>query len=416
MIKRLPTTALPSVFVAILAMLPLHCLANTGTPPTLTISKASPASVNPVAVGDASSGPSTTVSFSVDVTSGNERNEAGPIKIKSQTYTINASPGVITGVSHPTGYTPKIATGGGSATVTGNGASSFDIAVTVYYPPSAAGFNTVSCTGKLTMTDNTPIPGNTVGFNVTAVAITYSKISGTDSKGDASANVTVKPSESYTNWSQTVDTAIADQSTSPGAATNSITMKLNENSLKGGLGGNSTIKASVSLPSGSVATAQTTGTTKEIKVVHSSATLVYEFLGSGIGVREFPSEVDCDPYKASYGVSSSGYLSVINKMSNINSPYFWSNLDYTSLAQVGAGVSLAANGSLAPNNVTFGLSNPVRPQILPPNTEVYEGGPASNWWYNTNATGTATWSIVAITASGAVPGIPVTDSVTVNLP
>ena len=130
-----------------------------------------PASVNPVAVGDASSGPSTTVSFSVDVTSGNERNEAGPIKIKSQTYTINASPGVITGVSHPTGYTPKIATGGGSATVTGNGASSFDIAVTVYYPPSAAGFNTVSCTGKLTMTDNTPIPGNTANSSLTAVKV-----------------------------------------------------------------------------------------------------------------------------------------------------------------------------------------------------------------------------------------------------
>lgn len=171
MLKRLSNFLPLFVIGTCLCGLPHSVQANTGTPPSLVIAQSETPSKNPVAVGDASSGPNTTVSYSVDISSGNEQNEAGRVSIQSQHYTIDAGSGVITGVAVPEGYTVTIASDGHIATINGSGESSFHLSPTIYYPPSATGTNGVSCSGYLKMSDNSTVSGNTGSASVIAVKV-----------------------------------------------------------------------------------------------------------------------------------------------------------------------------------------------------------------------------------------------------
>ena len=158
-------------------LLPRLVYANTGTPPSLSITAGSPAaSTNPVAVGVSGSGPFTTVSFQVNVNDGNEQNEAGPVSVTSQQYTINGGGGLIVSVGAPQGYTTNPATipstGLGSVTVTGSSSNSFELSATLYFPQSAAGDDTVTCTGALNLSDGTQIGSSPSGsVQVAAVAV-----------------------------------------------------------------------------------------------------------------------------------------------------------------------------------------------------------------------------------------------------
>ncbi len=158
-------------------LLPRLVYANTGTPPTLTILDGSPsATANPVPVGVSGTGPFTTVTFQVNVTAGNEQNESGPVSVKNQQYTISGGGGMIVGVGAPQGYTTTPTTipttGLGSVTVTGSGSNSFQLSATLFFPQSAAGEDTVTCSGVLNLTDGTQVESSPSGsVQVAAVAV-----------------------------------------------------------------------------------------------------------------------------------------------------------------------------------------------------------------------------------------------------
>ncbi len=158
-------------------LLPRLVYANTGTPPTLTITAPSPAAnPNPVPVGVSGTGPFTTVTFQVNVSNGNEQSESGPVTPTSQQYTINGGGGLIVSVGAPQGYTTNPTTissaGLGSVTVTGSGSNSFELSATLFFPVSAAGNDTVTCTGALTLSDGTQVGSSPSGsVQVAAVAV-----------------------------------------------------------------------------------------------------------------------------------------------------------------------------------------------------------------------------------------------------
>ncbi len=173
MFRKLLGTFALVLFAGCIALLPRLVYGNTGTPPSLSISEAAPASPDPVAVGD-KTGPFVTVSFAVNVITGNEQNESGPVNVKNQQYTISGGGGMIVSAGAAGLTTSTIPTGGtGSVIITGGQTpTSFTISATLFFPQTAAGTDTVSCSGFLTLSDGTQVDSSPNGSApVTAVAV-----------------------------------------------------------------------------------------------------------------------------------------------------------------------------------------------------------------------------------------------------
>ncbi len=191
MLKRFLGILALILFAGSIALLPRVAYGDTGTPPSLSITQAEISIPDPVAVGN-SSGPFVEVYFAVNVNDGNEQNESGPVSVKNQQYTISGGGGMITSVAAPEGYTVGSIPSSGisTATVTGDSETSFTIEATLFFPQIAAGDDTVSCSGFLTLSDGTQVGSNPNGSApVTAVAVD---------------SVTLKPDSS----TQTIQTSV----------------------------------------------------------------------------------------------------------------------------------------------------------------------------------------------------------------
>lgn len=117
-----------------------------------------------------------------------------PGNVTNQKYTNNGGGGMIVGVAVPEGYTvSSIPSGDAStATVTGSGETSFTIVATLFFPQGAAGDDTVSCSGTLTLSDGTQVDSSPNGSaQVAAVDSVICK----DSPGSLSLGQTLTQSD-----------------------------------------------------------------------------------------------------------------------------------------------------------------------------------------------------------------------------
>ncbi len=141
---------------------------------------------------------------------GDEQGESGPITVTNQTYTVSGGGGMITSVSAPEGYTvdTKIpAAGVGTVRITGNSETSFALGVSLYFPQTAAGDDTVTCDGTLTLSNGQTVNSSPSGSaQVAAVAVDSVSLAGSPSSytiGEAMSrsdfNITTTPS-GYGNY------------------------------------------------------------------------------------------------------------------------------------------------------------------------------------------------------------------------
>ncbi|MGC9261088.1 MAG: hypothetical protein ACP5I8_13565 [Phycisphaerae bacterium] len=173
MLKRFLVVFALVLFAGCIALLPrLVYGAGSNTSPSLSISVAYPPDPNPVAVGNAT-GPFVTVSFQVDASAGNNQGESPSqnLSINGERYTITSASGGIITSAGTEGFTTS-GTGTSTVTISGGGGTSFEISATLYYPQSAAGTDTITCSGTLYMSDGSQVGSSPNGSaQVTAVAV-----------------------------------------------------------------------------------------------------------------------------------------------------------------------------------------------------------------------------------------------------